>query len=173
MSLYTRIQDGVVAELFTPPPGSPPIDQMFNADLTWIDATVVSPAPQVGWTYNGTAFAAPPPPPPPTLQEQAGALLGFPVAIVCTSVPALNGSYPIDPAAQMQITGIASAINAGLGLPGGGANFNWPDATGTPHAWPAAQFTEFAKAVMNFVYAAAQVAQGHGATLPSATLTIA
>ena len=73
----------------------------------------------------------------------------------------------------MQITGSAAAISAGLGLPGGGAAFNWPDATGAAHPWPAPQFTAYARAVMNFVYAAAQVAQGHGTTLPSATIALA
>jgi hypothetical protein len=72
----------------------------------------------------------------------------------------------------MQITGIAAAISAGLGLPGGGAAFNCPDAAGAMHPWPAAQFAAYAKAVMNFVYAAAQVAQGHGTALPSATLVL-
>ena len=35
------------------------------------------------------------------------------------------------------------------------------------------QFTEFAKAVMNYVYACAQVAQGHGTTLPALPIVIA
>lgn len=131
-----------------------------------------------GWQINadGTlgVYTPPPPtsPPPPTLQQQAAALLRGPVVITSTSVPALDGSYPIDQVTQGQITGIASAINAGLGLPGEGDTFNWPDTSGTPHPWPATQFTAFAKAVMNFVYAAAQVAQGNGDTLPSNTLTI-
>jgi hypothetical protein len=114
----------------------------------------------------------PPTPPPPTVQQQALALLGQPVAVQSTSMPALDASYPIDQITQGQITGIAAAINAGLGLPGDGPTFNWPDATGTPHQWPALQFTFFAKAVMNYVYACAQVAQGHGTTLPGTTLTI-
>lgn len=175
MAVYARIDANHVAELYTPPPefADIPIAEQFHADLVWVDVTSVTPAPQLGWGYDGSAFAAPPPPPPPPLQQQAGMLLMSPVTVQCTSVPALNGQYPIDQTTQGQITGIASAIAAGLGLPGGGTTFNWPDATGVAHAWPATQFTELAKAVMNFVYAAAQVAQGHGTTLPSSTLTIA
>ena len=52
------------------------------------------------------------------------ALLGQPVTVNCPALPALDGVYPIDQASQMQITGIAAAISAGLGLPGGGATFN-------------------------------------------------
>jgi hypothetical protein len=128
-----------------------------------------------GWMIQSGALVpyVAPTPPPPTIQQQAGALLFEPVSLVCTSIPSLNGNYPIDPTTQTQITGIASAINAGLGLPGEGDTFNWPDATGTPHAWPAVQFTAFAKGVMNYVYQAAQVAQGHGDTLPTQPLTIA
>jgi hypothetical protein len=127
------------------------------------------------WVVNAGVLQAyvAPTPPPPTIQQEAGALLFEPVAVVCTSISSLNANYPIDQVTQSQITGIASAINAGLGLPGEGDTFNWPDATGTPHAWPATQFTAFAKAVMNYVYQAAQVAQGHGDTLPTQPLTIA
>jgi hypothetical protein len=124
-----------------------------------------------GWVVNAGALIAyvAPPPPPPTLQQQALALLGQPINLVCTSVPSINGAYPIDQATQAQITGIAAAINAGMGLPGGEATFNWAGHDG----WPAVQFTAYAKAVMNFCYACAQVAQGNSETLPSQTLTIA
>ncbi|MEJ0020742.1 MAG: hypothetical protein WDN25_30170 [Acetobacteraceae bacterium] len=175
MPTYARIDGGVVVELFTPPPAfaATPIAELFHPDLQWVDVSALDPQPQPRWTYDGHSFAPPAPPPPPTLQQQAGALLGQPLTVQCASVPALNGAYPIDATTQMQITGIAAAISAGVGLPGGGATFNWPDAAGAPHPWPAPQFTEYARAVMNFVYAAAQVAQGHGATLPSATVAIA
>ncbi len=108
----------------------------------------------------------------PAIVQQAMALIAGPVTVASTAVPAINGDYPIDQVTQGQITGIASAINAGLGLPSGTDTFNWPDTSGTPRAWPATQFTAFAKAVMQFLYAAAQVAQGHSTTLPSKVLTL-
>jgi hypothetical protein len=113
-----------------------------------------------------------PEPPPLTLQQQASAMLMQPVAVQSTSMPELNASYPIDQTTQGLITGIAAQINAGLGLPGGDTTFNWSDATGTPHQWPAPQFTAFAKEVMHFAYACTQVAQGHSETLPETPLTI-
>ncbi len=174
MPTYARIDDGIVAELYTPPAevAATPIAELFHADLRWIDVSAVGPQPEPRWTYNGSVFAPPPLPPPPTLQQQAMALLGYPVTVTCSALPALDGAYPIDQATQMQITGIAAAISAGLGLPGGGATFNWPDVGGVAHPWPAPQFTEFAKAVMNYVYACAQVAQGHGTTLPTLPIVI-
>jgi hypothetical protein len=175
MPTYARIDAGEVMELFTPPAefADTPIADLFHADVQWVDVSGVDPQPEPRWTYDGHAFAPPAPPPPPTLQQQAMAMLVQPVTVQCTSLPALNGAYPIDATTQMQITGIAAAISAGLGLPGGADTFNWPGATGTAHPWPAPQFTTYAKAVMNFVYACAQVAQGHGTSLPSATIVIA
>lgn len=126
------------------------------------------------WAVSAGAIVAYTPPPPVlTVAQQAGVLLSEPVNIVCTSLPALDGAYAADQTSQAQITSIASAIAAGLGLPGGGATFDWYDSTGSSHPWPATQFTALAKAVMNFVYAANQVAMGNGTTLPSQTLTIA
>lgn len=174
MPTYARIDSGIVVELFTPSAefAATPIAELFHASLQWVDVTAFNPQPQPRWTYDGHAFT-PPAPPALTLPQQARALLAGPVAVQCASVPALNGAYPIDATTQGQITGIASAINAGLGLPGGTDTFNWPDASGAAHPWPAPQFTAFAKAVMNFVYACAQVAQGHSTTLPSSTIAIA
>ena len=144
MPTYARIDDGIVAELYTPPAelADTPIANLFHASLQWVDVSAVHPQPEARWSYNGRAFAPPLPAPPPTLQQQAMMLLAEPAALQCTSLPALDGTYPIDQTTQMQITGIAAAISAGLGLPGGGATFNWPDAGGVAHPWPAAQFTE-------------------------------
>jgi hypothetical protein len=173
MTLYARSVSGIVAEIFTPPDGEA-IADCFTPELVAQfvavpDGLAVVP----GWTYDGTTFAPPAPPTPPTVQEQAQALLGQPVTVVSTSLPdALNGIYPIDVATQVQINTIAGAINAGLGLPGGGVTFNWADTSGAMHPWPATQFTAFAKEVMNYGYALSQVAQGHGDTLPSSTLTV-
>ena len=96
-----------------------------------------------------------------------------PLAVTCTSIPALNDNYAIDQQTQAQITGIAAAISAGLGLPGGQSTFNWPDAEGNAHPWPEAQFTAFAKGVLNYLYGVAQFAAGHQPSLPPLSLTIA
>lgn len=169
MQYFARVVSGVVFEIVEIPDGAALADcfqPSFAALLTPCQSTV-----QQGWTYSGTAFAAPVPP-SPTVQQQAAAMLLGPVMVQCAAVPAINGLYPLDTVTQARITSIAAAINAGFGLPGGGDTFNWSDTSGTMHAWPAAQFTEFAKASMDFVYAASQVAQGNGTALPSTTLTI-
>jgi hypothetical protein len=107
-----------------------------------------------------------------TPKQKAVNLLAGTVTVTCASVPALNGSYPIDAATQNLTTSVAAAINAGLGLPSGEDTFNWPDAAGKRHDWLAPQFTQFAKLVMQFVYQCAQMAQGHSDTLPSPQLAI-
>ena len=106
-------------------------------------------------------------PPNPVQMAFAG-----PLAVACTSIPALNGNYAIDQQTQAQITGIAAAISAGLGLPGGGTTFNWPDVDGNAHPWAQTQFIGFAKAVLNYLYDIAQFAAGHTSSLPSMNVTI-
>lgn len=58
--IYAHVIDGVVRELFSPP-SDVPIADCFHADIVaqFVDVTSVSPEPQPGWTYSGTAFAAP------------------------------------------------------------------------------------------------------------------
>ncbi len=123
------------------------------------------------WGFDGTSLV-PILPPPPSLAQQAQQMLFSPVTVQSTAVPALDADYANNESVRGQITSIASSINAGLGLPGGGTTFNWPDADGTQRLWPAPQFTGYAQAMMNFVYACSQVMQGHSDTLPSTTLTI-
>jgi len=92
--------------------------------------------------------------------------------VECTSNTDLNGVYSIASDRRSNITGIATSINAGLGLPGGGATFNYPDATGVPHPWPADKFIAFAKVVMDYVYALSQNAGGNPVPLPDQPIVI-
>ena len=127
-----------------------------------------------GWAVQDDLLVPfiPAPPPPPSTQEQARILLNGPVTVQSMALPNLNADYPIDSITTNQITSIASSINAGLGLPGGGPVFNWPDVGAVQHQWPAVQFTDFATQVMNFLYAAGQTAQGYSNVLPSPVLVI-
>jgi hypothetical protein len=143
-----------------------------HPDLVWVDISTLVPAPAVGWTYDGTAFVAPVMP-APTLPQQARAVLAGGLSVTCTSNAALNGTYALDADSQRDITTIASAIAAGLGLPGGGDTFKYPDVSGTFHPWTAAAFPVFAKAALNLVYAVNMVVAGQNTVLPDATLTIA
>ena len=101
----------------------------------------------------------------------AGRALTDGLQITSTVVPELNGTYDISVGSQGTITSIAAAINAGLGLPGGGATFIYTDKNGIPHAWPAAQFTLFAKTVMNYVYAVNLASSGAG-SIPTQPIAI-
>lgn len=107
-----------------------------------------------------------PPSPGPTMAEQAAAALDQAIIITCDSNPDLNGSYVIDAAAQSQIIRIASAITAGLGLPGGNDTFNFPDAGGAARNWSPAKFMAFAKTVANYVYELELVVRGASDTIP-------
>lgn len=105
MPTYARIDSGEVTELFTPPAefAGTPIADLFHADVQWIDVTSVDPLPEARWTYDGHAFAPPAPPPPPTLQQQAMAMLGQPVTVKCTSLPACQSALNIDPRSVSKI----------------------------------------------------------------------
>jgi hypothetical protein len=120
--MHQTANQGNPSELLTPP-NAVPLTDCFHPEIAAMFIPVpAGVSPEQGWTYDGTTFAAPVPPviPPPTLSEQAASLLFGSVAMQCTSLPALDTAYAIDTGAQMQITSIAPAINAHLGLPGGG-----------------------------------------------------
>ncbi len=93
--------------------------------------------------------------------------------IVSTGTPALNGTYAIDQLSQMDIIAIETSLNAGKGFPGGSASFNYADTTGALHSFTQANFTDFAAAVRDYVYALKSVIAGASMTLPSTTSTIA
>lgn len=72
--------------------------------------------------------------------------------IVFARAPALNGTYRVNDAAQRNISGIAASIASRGRVPGGGANFEYPDITGADHTFTAAQFLDFATAVEDYIY---------------------
>lgn len=89
-----------------------------------------------------------PPPVPPAPDPLAAGL-----AIVSTGTPALNGTYAIHEQAQQNIVAVVTGINAGQGLPGGGATFVYRDTLGGHGPFTADQFIALAKTVRDFVYA--------------------
>lgn len=93
--------------------------------------------------------------------------------IISSSMPSVNGTYAIDQLSQMDIIAIETSLNAGKGFPGGGATFNYPDTSGTMHAFSETNFTDFAAAVRDYVYALKSVIAGASTTLPSNSTTIA
>ena len=119
-------------------------------------------------------------PPAPTAAEQLAAAVAQAFAagitITCTSTPALNGTYAVDPAAQARINAIETFVLKNNAFPGSsGAQLAYYDLGGVPHVFPSvALFSEFATAVANYVADLDLYAAGApGATLPSPALTIA
>jgi hypothetical protein len=110
-------------------------------------------------------------------QDVAPVLQAAGVQVTSTSTPALNGAYPIDPAAQSIMSAIAAGVAAGKGLPSGTSTFAYPNSAGAEVTFTADQFTNFAAACEAYLYAfnqalAARVG-GSSTAMPSTALTIA
>jgi hypothetical protein len=94
------------------------------------------------------------------------------LTITSTSTPALNGTYRIDASAQQTIAAIYSGVKGGDGVPGGGATFTFLDSAGAPHNFTPDQFTAFAKAVRDYVYALDMAAMQPSPVWPSASVAV-
>ena len=108
-----------------------------------------------------------------TLAGQANAALLADLAIVSSGSPPINGTYACDQLSQMDIIAIETSLNAGRGFPGGATAFNYPDVTGAAHSFSEANFTDFAAAVRDYLYALKSVIAGASSAMPSASTTIA
>lgn len=173
MALYARIDNGLVAELFSTTGN---ISALFHPDLVWVDVTKASPQPLAGWTAvkpSGTWVFAAPVVPALTLPQQAQDALAAGFSVVSTGTPALSGIYSCDAIAQARITAIQTRINAGLGLPLSASAVDWIDIAGVVHAFTADEFTAFAHALSDYVYQLDMIALGAGSALPAQPVTIA
>lgn len=125
-------------------------------------------------------YVAPTPTPEQIAAQQAAVLaaqalsaLNAGLEIVSSATPAINGTYACDQLSQMDIIAIETSLNAGRGFPGGAATINYPDVTGTMRAFTEANFTNFATAIRDYVYALRSVIAGASLAMPAATATIA
>ncbi|MGP0058399.1 MAG: hypothetical protein ACLPID_03815 [Beijerinckiaceae bacterium] len=76
------------------------------------------------------------------------------VQIVSTSVAPPNGTYAIDPATQQKAAAVSLYIQVNGRFPAAQSQLAWPDASGTPHAFPTtASFQAFATVLADFVAA--------------------
>lgn len=128
------------------------------------------------WGVTDGAFVdiTPTPPDGPTeLQQQAVAALAAGIQLTSLGTGSLNGSYAVDPSTTLQISGVVAGIGAGLGLPGGGVTFIWPDTSGGPHSFDETNFKNFATAVSTYVYVLNQIIAGAILALPDSNITIA
>lgn len=108
-----------------------------------------------------------------TVYEELAKRTAAGITITSTSNPGtVNGTYPIDPQSQQVIAAIYSGIRGGDGVPGGGATFQFTDITGVNHAFTAVDFTGFAKAVRDLVYALIEQAKQQSPVWPNQMVTI-
>jgi hypothetical protein len=155
--------------------GAPPtVGVSFDGTLPAgaVACTAEQAADPAAWVISGAALSAAPTV-TPTLAQQAGGMLSAGMQIASASAPALNGTYACDAATFQGVIGIVSAVAAGLGLPGGGATFNWLDMAGASHQFTADQFKTFAQAMMNFEYALSTIIGANTGALPTLPVEIA
>lgn len=111
--------------------------------------------------------------PAPTPAINATAALAAGLMVSSTATPTLNGTYAVDPLTQMDIIAIETSLNAGKGFPGGATTFNYADMSGAMHSFAETDFTNFAAAVRDYVYALKSVIAGASTALPSNSSIIA
>jgi hypothetical protein len=99
------------------------------------------------------------------------------IAITSTGTPALNATYALDQTTLDQIGAVARDVAGGLGLPGGGASFSYPDIAGVPRSFTAANVQALYRAMRDLVFALdtqAAIANAGGVPAwPAQTATIA
>ena len=103
-----------------------------------------------------------------TLLDQAQGLLNGGITLTCTSLSALDATYPLDNATIQLMMGEFMAIMAGTET----ADSYWPDVTGAVHTFTPAQFQAFGPQCFAVVKAVRNVILGQSTTLPSASVTI-
>jgi hypothetical protein len=171
MTLWALVQDGVVGEITDVDPAG-----RFTPAWTWyVCGTDV----RQGWTYAGGVFSAPDTP-GPSLDEQAQASFdaysALGIVITCTGNAALSATYAIDPTTMNEVGSVARDAASGLGLPGGGSTFTYPDATGTPRTFTSTQLIALYKAQRDLLFIlntqAAVMRNGGAPAWPVQTATI-
>jgi hypothetical protein len=170
MAEYALIFGGAVAQVS-------PETFVVHSDLVWTgDISVMSPAPQPGWTAaetGGTWTFAAPVAPTLTLVQQAENAIGAGLAITSTSTPALNGNYATDPNTQSHIQSEMLSVIVNSTFADGTTSVAWPDITGAVRTFSVAEFKALALAIGAYVAALYKVANGTSTTLPAATAIIA
>jgi hypothetical protein len=113
------------------------------------------------------------PTPREVLVSAAQTALSAGLAVESASTPGINGTFSCDRLSQMDIIAIETSLNAGKGFPGGASTFKYPSVDGSMHAFNAADFSNFAAAIRDYVYALNSVISGASTALPESSITIA
>jgi hypothetical protein len=176
LSIYARVQGGLVIELFTPPMGTS-ISECFAPVLTWVDVTSVSPAPQPGWigadTSGEWAFSAPVAPTLTVAQQAADALFA-PYTITSPTIGITAVSFAVDAVSQshMQAEMIALLTSSGSSFADGAASIDWPDTNGINHALNTTQAKALFMACGAYVSTLYKCINGTISAVPSNPATI-
>ena len=174
MAQYARIEAGVVVEIISP---TLPVNQLYTSEFcsTLVESDGVAGV-AVGWTYTNGTFAplvVIAPSAAQQLAQQAAALIAGGLAVTSTATAALNGTYAADTTTISYVNSELNSILLNGSFADGTATVEWPDGSGTLHAFDVAQFKTLAAALGAFVAGIRKCAIGvSGATLPPATVTI-
>jgi hypothetical protein len=87
-------------------------------------------------------------------------------------MPALDGTYPVDPRAQARMIAVQTRINAGAGLPHSAKTIDWFDVDGKAHTLTAEQFTTLFRVLTDFAYSLDMLALGHMEGVPDQPIAI-
>lgn len=112
----------------------------------------------------------------PSPAKLAGVAIAAGIEITSTSTPALNGTYPLDPASQANINAVITYILLNGTFPNNAATLNWYDISGTSHTFPSiAEFKAFSTATANYVTTVIEygASGGTSGSLPALPITIA
>lgn len=156
--------------LFTYPSLPPDFDLLEIDDDTFWDNRMTG-----LWGVTARTFVniTPTPSGPTELQQQAMAALAAGIVLTSLSTGALDGTYDVSLQTTTSMSSVVAGIGAGLGLPGGASTFNWPDTSGSSHAFTETNFKNFATAVTGYTYTLNQIIGGAILPLPDFNLTIA
>lgn len=126
---------------------------------------------------GGVPVAEVPTPPAPTPDQVLAQHIALGIAITSTGTSSISGTYALDQTTMDQIGSVARDDASGLGLPGGGSTFMYPDLTGSPKSLTGAQVQALYKAQRDMVFAlstqAAVMKMGGSAVWPDQSATIA
>jgi len=156
MAAFARVLSGTVAEILAT--GGGPAPQCVPALGQWIDISNLSPQPAVGWSYDGTRFAAPA---PDLSDAQATAMAAAQAhfdGLIAAGFTYQGKLYQIDSASQAKITAMGALAQSIIvetpGAPAWPAGFGWIAADNSLVPMTAPEMFAFAATVAGFVAAA-------------------
>lgn len=167
MGIYAEITSGTVTNVA--------VAMAAPSGGEWVEIDTLSPMPGIGWTYSGSAFAAPAAP-GMTLAQQAAAagIAGLTIAL-SGSLTLAATLFPSDAVTQQKLAHIAATIGATGGFPGGLAALPMKDASGAWHSFDLAQWKAVAGAIAAYVAACDLIADGNplaATALPASSVAL-